>query len=66
MKKQSNKFYTMLAAVRTWFRANFQDYPYWRVTYKDGKRTRLLYWGEAHSLKQVFGGKLCIDYEYCS
>jgi hypothetical protein len=45
-----------------WFRANFQDHPYWRVIYKDGKRTHLLYWREANGLKETFNGKLIIDY----
>lgn len=48
---------------RIWFRANFLDYRYWRVTYKDGKETRLLYYAEAKGLKDVFGGKLWIDYK---
>lgn len=35
--------------------------PYWRVTYKDGKTTRLLYYREAKSLAEVFNGKLWYD-----
>jgi len=54
--------YCLLAAVATWWKATMLDYPYWRVTYKDGKRTRLLYWREANGLKDVFNGKLWIDY----
>ena len=46
-----------------WWRANFQDWPYWRVTYKDGVRTRLLFWREANGCKETFNGKLWIDYK---
>jgi hypothetical protein len=42
---------------RIWYRAHFLDYPYWRVTYKDGKGTWLLYWRETNGLAEVFGGK---------
>lgn len=45
-----------------WYKAVWLDYPYWRVIYKDGQRTRLLYWREANGLKEVFNGKLIIDY----
>jgi len=45
-----------------WWRAVVLDYPYWRVTYKDGGMTRLLRLGEAFSLKEIFGGRLWIDY----
>jgi hypothetical protein len=48
--------------LRIWFRVVWSDYPYWRVLYKDGKRTTLLYWREANGLAQVFNGKLIIDY----
>ena len=54
--------------IKIWFRAIFLNYPYWRVTYSPedvhcaNKKTRLLYYGEAKSLKDVFGGKLWIDY----
>ena len=48
--------------VKIWFRAVFLDYPFWRVYYKDGKKTRLLYYREAKGLADVFNGKLKIDY----
>lgn len=48
--------------LKIWFRAHFLDYPYWRVTYKDGKRTHALYWAEANGLKECFNGKIWIDY----
>lgn len=47
---------------RIWYRANFTDWPYWRVTYKDGKRTCRLHYSEAKGLADVFDGKLSIDY----
>ena len=47
---------------KIWWKATWLDYPYWRIIYKDGKRTRLLYWKEANGLAQVFNGKLIIDY----
>jgi hypothetical protein len=50
--------------IIVWFRATFQDYPFYRVTYKDGKRTHPLYYREAKGLKDVFNGKLWIDYQY--
>lgn len=49
--------------VYKWFIAHLTWYPVWRVTYSDGRRTRLLGYREAKSLKQCFGGKLWIDYE---
>ena len=52
----------MFKKIKIWYRAIFLDYPYWRVTYKTGERTRLLYWREANGLKEVFKGKLRIDY----
>lgn len=48
--------------LKVWFRANFKDYPYWRVRYKDGRITRLLYHREAYGLAKVFKGKIKIDY----
>ncbi len=52
----------MLAAVVCWWKAQMLDYPYWRVQYKDGTRTRLLYYPEAKGLADVFNGRLYIDY----
>jgi hypothetical protein len=54
----------LLSRIVIWWKANMLDYPYWRVTYKDGKQTSLLYWREASNLKDVFNGKLWIDYKY--
>jgi len=48
--------------LKIWFKAVWLDYPYWRVTYKDGKRTRLLHWIEANGLAETFNGKSWIDY----
>jgi hypothetical protein len=53
----------MIKKLVRWYKANLRDYPYWRVIYKDGRRTRLLYWREANGLAKVFEGKLVIDYE---
>lgn len=52
----------MMSKIITWYRAVFLGYPYWRVTYKTGERTYPLYYGEAKGLKEVFNGKLWIDY----
>lgn len=47
-----------------WWRANMRtDYNYWRVRYPDGRLTRLLCYSEAWNLREIFGGKLFIDYE---
>ncbi len=49
--------------IKIWYRANFLDYPYWRVTYyEDMKRTKLLYYGEAQPLSEIFNGRPWIDY----
>lgn len=52
----------MIRILIIWWRANVLDYPYWRVAYKNGEKTRLLHWREAKGLKDVFNGKLYIDY----
>lgn len=55
MKKRIRK-------IIIYYRAH-NGYAYWRVTYNDvQKNTRLLKWGEAYPLQQIFGGKLWIDY----
>ena len=48
--------------LKIWFRATFLGYPYYRVLYKDGKKTTPLYYGEAKGLSEVYNGKLIIDY----
>jgi hypothetical protein len=48
--------------LRIWWRARFRNYPFWRVYYKDGSRTFLLYYREAKGLAETFNGKLVIDY----
>jgi hypothetical protein len=62
LRKIRHFLYCLLAEVVTWWKAVMLDYPYWRVTYNDGNRTRLLYRREAKGLKEVFNGKLWIDY----
>lgn len=47
--------------IRIFLRA-YNGWPYWRVTYPDGKRTHRLHWREAKGLQECFGGKLWIDY----
>jgi len=54
----------MIETFKIWFKATFLDYWYWAVEYRNGKKTRLLSYTEAKSLKDVFGGKLFIDYQY--
>jgi len=51
-----------LVCLKIWWRATVLDYPYWRVSYKDGSRTRLLQHAEAKGCADVYGGKLFIDY----
>jgi len=51
--------------IIVWYKAVFMNYPFWRVKYKDtGETTRLLYYGEASGLRDCFGGKLFIDYNF--
>jgi hypothetical protein len=50
--------------LKIWWLAWICDYPFFRVTYKDGQRTHVLFQAEASGLKDVFGGKMWIDYEY--
>jgi len=52
--------------IKIWLLAWVCNYPFFRVIYKDGKRTRPLYQAEASVLKDVFNGKIIIDYEYGS
>lgn len=52
--------------IKIWYLAWFCDYPFFRVIYKDGKRTMPLYNPEATGLRDTFKGKLIIDYEYAS
>lgn len=49
--------------IYKWFRAHTARINVWRVTYADGKTTRLLYKDHAEGQKGVFGGKMWIDYE---
>ena len=49
--------------IKIWYMANFTDRLVWRVTYPDGKRTRLQCWSDANELYKIFGGKLWIDYK---
>ncbi len=55
----------MMKKIIIWWRANFCDDRYWRVTYSDGSRTFPLCYHEAKGLYDCFGknGKLWIDYE---
>lgn len=55
---------TLLTRATIWYRAVFLDYPYWRVTYADGRRVTFLPYSEAKRLPHVFNCKLSIDY-YC-
>ena len=48
--------------IKIWFRAQLFDWPYWRVTYPDGKRTHCLHLEEAKGLRDIFKGKMWIDY----
>jgi hypothetical protein len=48
--------------IKHWWMATVLNYPLWMVTYKDGRRTTLLYYKEAKGLYLTFGGKLWIDY----
>ena len=44
------------------YRAVFLDYWYWIVRYKDGKKTGLLSYSEAEAIRDIFEGKLYIDF----
>ena len=49
-----------------WYSYVFKDIcRTWRVTYPDGKETRLLGYSEAKGCKEVFGGKMWVDYDNC-
>lgn len=48
--------------IKIWFRAVFLRYPYYRVTYKDGRQTYGLEREEAKGLSECFNGKMWIDY----
>lgn len=48
--------------IKIFIRAHIFDYPYWRVTYMDGRETIALPKDEAHGLCLIFGGKAWIDY----
>lgn len=50
--------------IKIWWFAWMCDYPFFRVIYKDGKTTIPLYEAEAKGLRDVFNGKMIIDYEY--
>jgi hypothetical protein len=52
----------MRRKIKIWLRAVILNYPYWRVTYRDGGMTRLLRLGEAASLATIFSGRLWVDY----
>lgn len=54
----------LITNFRIWWLAWLCNYPFFRVIYKDGKRTMPLYEREATGLRDVFKGKLIIDYEY--
>jgi hypothetical protein len=57
-------FKTKLRNLRILWFAHVLDYPFFRVLYKDGNRTCPLHKAEAVGCKDVFGGKMFIDYEY--
>ena len=53
----------MFRKILIWYKAAVLDYPYYRVVYVDGKRTRLLHYLEASGLARTFNGRLIIDYD---
>lgn len=50
--------------LKIWWLAWMCDYPFFRVLYKDGQKTSPLHQAEASGLRDVFKGKMFIDYEY--
>lgn len=50
--------------ISIWWQAWTTSCRCWRVTYKDGKRTYPLSYSEAKGLRDVFNGKMWIDYDY--
>lgn len=55
----------MLSTVRCWYRANMKYFRYWRVTYENGEKTRLLHKAEAEELRDFYDGRMWIDYKHC-
>lgn len=53
----------MKRKLKIFFRAVMFDWPYWRVEYRDGRHTRLLYYRDAQGLADAFDGRLYIDYK---
>jgi len=53
----------MIRVIKIWFKAIFLNGRYWIVTYKDGTTTRRLEYREAKDLRDVFKGKLSINYK---
>lgn len=49
-----------------WWLFNAGDWPIYRVTYKNGERTRPLQYLEAKSLTEVWTGKLWLDRRYAA
>lgn len=48
--------------IKRYFEAHLLGYPYWRVEYKTGEKTFLLFYSEARGLADTFNGRLFIDY----
>lgn len=55
---------TKIKKLKIWWLAWVCDYPFFRVIYKDGQITHVLFQAEAKGLRGVFNGKMIIDYEY--
>ena len=52
--------------LKIWWLAWVRGYPFFRVIYKNGERTYPLYESEAIGLRDVFDGKMIVDYEYAN
>jgi len=52
-----------LYKLRIWWMARVKDWPFYRVTYPDGRKTIALHRAEAIGLRDVFGGNMWLDYK---
>jgi len=51
-------------AINAWSIANLTSCEVWYAVYPDGRKTRRLGHREAKSCKDIWGGKLYVDWKY--
>lgn len=59
-----NKCFKFFRKINIWFAVHINDWPVYRVTYKNGEKTYPLHYAEAKGCRDVFGGNLWVDWEY--